>query len=154
MSQKYNLRSGKKEKVVPVQLQLCDDQDFMSQVLGVSQPIPAQRQVHSDLSSGSDFELSDLLQSSDNEADVSDTEHRSYEKFVHENQVPDVTNSNGTQTILDKLAKISSRLDTLEKKSCKKSVQSRKLKTKNLQTLQIYTMLNLPVCLAWSIHCP
>ena len=34
MAQKYNLRSGKKETVLPVQLQLCDDQDFMSQMLG------------------------------------------------------------------------------------------------------------------------
>ena len=55
MAQKYNLRSGKKETVLPVQLQLCDDQDFMSQMLGGSQPTPAQQQVHSDLSSSSDF---------------------------------------------------------------------------------------------------
>ena len=123
MAQKYNLRSVKKETVVPVQ-------DFMSQVLGGCQPTPAQ--VHSDLSSGSDFDISDLVQSSDNEVDISDTEHRSYEKLVHENQVPDGTSSNGTrqmvnQTILDKLEKISSRLDTLEKKSCKKSVQESKI---------------------------
>ena len=75
MAQKYNLRSGKKETVLPVQLQLCDDQDFMSQVLGGSHPTPSQRQVHSDLSSGSDFDISDLVQSSDNDMDVSDTEH-------------------------------------------------------------------------------
>ena len=35
MSQKYNLRSGKKDTVLLMQLQLCDDQDFMSQMLGV-----------------------------------------------------------------------------------------------------------------------
>ena len=127
MAQKYNHRSGKKEKVLPVQLQLCDDQDFMSQVLGGCQPTPAQRQVHSDLSSGSDFDILDLVQSSDNEAYGSDSEHRSYEKFVHESQVSDDKTSNNTQqvvnqTILDQLEEISSRLDTLEKKSCKKSV--------------------------------
>ena len=60
--------------MLPVQLQLCDDQDFMSQMLGASQPTPAQRQVHSDLSSGSDFEFSDLVQSSDSKADASGSE--------------------------------------------------------------------------------
>ena len=42
MSQKYNLRSGKREAVLPVQLQLCDDQDFVSQMLGSSYPTPVQ----------------------------------------------------------------------------------------------------------------
>ena len=40
MAQKYNLRSGKKEAVLLVQLQLCGDQDFMSQILDGSQPTP------------------------------------------------------------------------------------------------------------------
>ena len=138
MAQKYNLRSGKKETVLPVQLQLCDDQDFMSQVLGGSHPTPAQRQVHSDLSSGSDFDISDLVQSSDNDKDVSDTEHRSYDKFNSENQVPDDKNTSSTQqvvnqTILEKLEKISARLDTLEQKSCKKSVQASKIKNKTFK---------------------
>ena len=102
----------------------------MSQVLGGSHPTPAQRQVH--LSSGSYFDISNIVQSSDNEADISDTEHRSYEKFTSESQIPD-DSSNGTQqmvkqTILDKLEKISARLDTLEQKSCKKSVQTSKIK--------------------------
>ena len=110
----------------------------MAQVLRGSQHTPAQRQVHSDLSSGSDFDFSDLVQLSDNEADVSDSEHRSYEKFVCENQVPDGKNSNSTQqrvnqTILDQLEKISSRLDMLEKKSCKKSVQESKIKNQKLK---------------------
>ena len=82
MAQKYNLRSGKKETVLPVQLQVCDDQDFMSQMLGASQPTPAQRQVHSDLSSGSYFEFSDLVQSSDSEADASGSESRSYKNSL------------------------------------------------------------------------
>ena len=81
MAQKYNLRSGKKEKVLPVQIQLCDDQHFMYQMLGGSQPTPAQRQVHSDLSSGSDFEFSDLVQSSDSEADASGSEKICYRKL-------------------------------------------------------------------------
>ena len=89
-------------------------------------------------SSGSDFHISDLVQSSDNEADVSDTQHRSYDKFSSENQVPDDKNASSTQqmanqTILDKLEKISARLDTLEQKNCKKSVQSSKIKNKTFK---------------------
>ena len=138
MAQKYNLRSGKRETVLPVQLQLCDDQDFMSQMLGASQPTPAQRQVHSDLSSGSDFEFLDLVQSSDSEADASGSESRSYKKFANENQIQDEKNTGSTQeivnqTILSQLEKISSRLDTLERKSCKKSVDESKIKNKKLK---------------------
>ena len=138
MAQKYNLRSGKKETVLPVQLQLCDDQDFMFQLLGGSHPTPAQRQVHSDLSSGSDFDISDLVHSSDNEVDVSNTEHRSYDRFCSENQVLDDKSASSTQqlvnqTILDKLEKISARLDTLEQKNCKKSVQTSKIKNKTFK---------------------
>ena len=135
MAQKYNLRSGKRETVLPVQLQLCDDQDFMSQMLGASQPTPAQWQVHSDLSSGSDFEFSDLVQSSDSEAEASGSESRSYKKFASESQIPDEKNTGSTQeivnqTILSQLEKNSSRLDTLERKSCKKSVDESKIKNK------------------------
>ena len=138
MAQKYNLRSGKRETVLPVQLQLCEDQDFMSQVLGGSHPTPAQWQVHSDLSSGSDFDILDLVQTSDNETDVSHTDHSSYEKFSSENQIPDEDSSNDTQqmvnqTILDKLEKISARLDTLEQKNCKKSLQASKIKNKTFK---------------------
>ena len=122
----------------------------MSQVLGGSHPTPAQRQVHSDLSSSSDFDISDLVQSSDNEVDVSDTEHRSYEKFSSENQVPDDTSSNGTQqmvnqTILAKLEKSNARLDTVEQKSCKKSVQTSKIKNKAFKK-------NQNKMLSWPVH--
>ena len=90
------------------------------------------------MSSGSDFDISDLVQSSDNDTDVSDTEHRSYEKFGSESQIPDENSSNDTQqmvnqTILDKLEKISARLDTLEQKNCKKSLQASKIKNKTFK---------------------
>ena len=91
MAQKYNLRSEEKEVVLSVQLQLCSD-------------LPS-----------SDFDILDLGQS-DTEADASCTKSRSCEKFVHENQVPDVKNAENTQqvvkeTILNQLEKINSRLD-------------------------------------------
>ena len=110
----------------------------MSQILGGSQPTPAQRQVHSDLSSGSDFEFSDLVQSSDSEADASGYESRSYKKFASENQIPDEKNTSSTQeilnqTILTQLEKNSSRLYTLERKSCKTSVDESRIKNKKLK---------------------
>ena len=80
----------------------------MSQVLGVvTLPLFNGKSIliyHT----GSDFYISDLVQLSDNEEDVSDTENRSYEKFSSENQVQDDTSSNGTQqivnqTILDRI---------------------------------------------------
>ena len=75
--------------------------------------------MHCDLSSGSDFEFSDLVQSSDSEADASGSESRSYKKFASENQIPDEKNT----------GIISSRLGTLERKSCKKSVDQSKIKS-------------------------
>ena len=137
MSQKYNLRSGKREAVLPVQLQLCDDQDFVSQMLGGSYPTPAQRQVLSDSESGSELECSDLINTSDNDQDDAD-EHRSYDKFSAENVRSDSRESDTAQqlvnqTILQQLEKISARLDTLEKKNCKKTVDQSKIKNKNLQ---------------------
>ena len=66
--------------MLPVQLQLCDDQDFVSQMLGASHPTPAQRQVASDSESGSDLGCSDLINTSDNDHDDAD-EHRSYDRF-------------------------------------------------------------------------
>ena len=143
--------------VFPVQLQLCDDQDFMSEVLGGSRPTPAQWQIHSDLSSGSDFDISDLVQSSNNETDVSDTEHRSYEKFSSENQVPDDKNGSSVQqmvnqTILDELEKISARLDTLEQKIIKNLFRLQKSKIKRSKSQN--EMWNWPVHLVQLMRCP
>ena len=90
--------------------------------------------MHSDLSSGSDFEFSDLVQSPDSEADASVSESRSHKKFASENQIPDEKNTGSTQeivnqAILSQLEKISSRVDTWERKSCKKSLdESKKVK--------------------------
>ena len=137
MSQKYNLRSGKKETVLPVQLQLCDDYDFVSQMLGSSHPTPAQWQVVSDSESGSDLECSDLINTSDNDHDDAD-EHRSYDRFSAENIRSDSTDTDTAQqlvnqTILQQLEKISARLDNLEKKNCKKTVDQSKIKNKKFQ---------------------
>ena len=99
MSQKYNLRCGKREAVLPVQLQLCDDQDFVSQMMGGSHPTPAQRQVDSDSESGSDLECSDLIHTSDNDHDDAN-EHRSYDRFSVENVKLDSTDTDVAQQLV------------------------------------------------------
>ena len=108
---------------------------------GGSQPTPAQQHVHSDLTSGSDFDFLHLVQSSNSEADASGTESRSYEKFANENQIPDDKITDSTQqivnqTIMSHLEKISSRLNTLERNSCTKLVDASEIKNKKLKKSQ------------------
>ena len=66
---RYNLRSQKRtEKVIPVELQLPSDADFLSHTVGSSHPMPGQ--VLSDQSfstSTSDLDVSGLLNTSDSE---------------------------------------------------------------------------------------
>ena len=136
--QKYNLRPGKKKAVLPVQLQLCDDQDFMPQVLQDSQPTPAQWQVYSDISTSSDLDRSDLIHSSDSKANASHTEHRSYDKFMHENQMPDSRDADTTQqlvnqTIFRHLNKIGLGLIVSRRMVAKKLVDDTKIKNKKLK---------------------
>ena len=100
MSQKYNLRSGTREAVLPVQLQLCDDHDFVSQMLGSSHSTPAQRQVTSDSEFDSDLECSDLINTSDNDHDDAN-EHRSYDRFSVENVKSDTTDTDTAQQLVN-----------------------------------------------------
>ena len=66
---RYNLRSQKKTvKVIPVELQLASDADFLSHTVGSSHPMPGQ--VLSDQSfstSASDLDVSGLLNTLDRE---------------------------------------------------------------------------------------
>ena len=131
--------------MLPVQLQLCDDQDFVSQMLGSSHPTPAQRQVASDSESGSELECSDLINTSDNDQNDAD-EHRSYDRFSAENVRSDSRETDTVQqlinqTILQQLEKIGARLDTLEKKNCKKAVDQSKIKTFKKVILQAWPVL-------------
>ena len=65
-----------------MQLQLCDDQDFVSQMLGSSHHTPATRQVVSDSESGSDLECSDMINTSDNNHSDDDNVLRLYDRTV------------------------------------------------------------------------
>ena len=89
--------------MLPVQLQLCDNQDFVSQMRGGRNPTPAQRQIDSDSDSGSDLECSDLIHTSDNDHDDAN-EHRSYDRFSDSTDT-DTTQQLVSQTILQQLEK-------------------------------------------------
>ena len=112
MSQKNNLRCGRREAALPVQLQLCDDQDFVSKMLGGSHPTPAQRQVASDSESGSDLEYSDLINTSDNDHDDANG-HRSYDTFSVENAKSSSANTDTAQQLVNQTI-----LQQLEKNQC------------------------------------
>ena len=67
MDSRYNLRSQRRtEKVIPVELQLASDADFFSQTMGAGHPMPGQvLSNHSLSTSGSDLDISGLLDTSD-----------------------------------------------------------------------------------------
>ena len=58
------LRYGKNKVVLPVHLQLYDNQDFMAQMLSNSQPTPVQWQVLFDTSSNIELDYLDLINTS------------------------------------------------------------------------------------------
>ena len=67
MDTRYNLRSSNKEEhVIPVQLQLHSDDEFLTQMLGASHPSPGQVSFNqSDSTSSSNLDASALLNTSD-----------------------------------------------------------------------------------------
>ena len=83
-AKQYNLRSGKQGRVhMPIHKQLCEDREFLTEMLG-KQSDPADTSFQdSDVSvSDSDLNCSGLLSQSDNEAHSSITDSRTYKKFV------------------------------------------------------------------------
>ena len=68
MKTRYNSRSSSKEEhVIPVQLQLHSDEDFLTQTFGASHPSSGQVSLNqSDSTSSSDLDISGLLTTSEN----------------------------------------------------------------------------------------
>ena len=61
---RYNLRSNRRQETrIPIQLQLVEDKDFITQSLGSGHPTAGQVSLF-DSSSESDLDLSDLLKHS------------------------------------------------------------------------------------------
>ena len=79
---KYNLRSGRRqEHVIPIQLQVASDDDFLSQTLGASHPTPGQVSLsdQSQSTSESELDISGILQDSEQDLSLSDREVHSKE---------------------------------------------------------------------------
>ena len=101
-AKQYNLRSTRQEQVhMPIHKQLCDDREFLTEMLG-KQSDPADISFQDSDVSGSDSDLncSGLISQSDNEAHSSKPDSRSFKKFATEREVP----SHNKDTSSDPLA--------------------------------------------------
>ena len=135
----YNLRSNKQGKVhMPIHKQLCDDREFLTEMLG-KQSDPADNfSQDSDLSaSDSELDCSGLVSQSDNEANSSQTDSHTYKKFGTEREVPSTSTDMGSdslsqtfinQQILHQLTVLSERLDSIKTVSVKKTNDKSKIK--------------------------
>ena len=119
MSKQYNLRSNKPDSVqLLVQVQLCDDGEFMTHLLSAGSDIVKDKQMDHDSSSESELDCSAVVEASDSD-DPSTLDTRSFDKFNTE-KVPSTSGSSDhtmqtlvTQKILEQLTSIGKRLDVL-----------------------------------------
>ena len=89
-AKQYNLRSSKQGQVhMPIHKQLCDDREFLTEMLGKQSDLGDNSFHDSDVSvSDSDLDCSGLVSQSDNEAHSSKTDSRTYKKIVIEREAP------------------------------------------------------------------
>ena len=67
MSKQYNLRSTKPDSIqLPVQVQLCDDGEFMTRLLSTGSEILDDKQMGHDSSSESELDCSAIVGASEN----------------------------------------------------------------------------------------
>ena len=132
----YNLRSTKADTVqLPVQVQLCDDGEFMTHLLATGSEITNDKQMGHDGSPESELDCSAIVGASDSD-DSCNPGGRVFDR-LHSEKVPStsVTSDQTAQTlvnqkILEQLTTIGKRLDALEQTKCKKSVDKSKIKGK------------------------
>ena len=142
MDTRYNLRSEKRtEKVIPVELQLPADADFLSHTVGSSHSMPGQ--VLSDQSFGtstSNLDVSGLLDTSDREFQspiFGSGEHAragvlARELGVSQSKYEALSQNSINKEILAQLSALGDRLATYEHSTavrCKKSFDVKKIKT-------------------------
>ena len=144
METRYTLRSSNKEEhVIPVQLQLHSDENFLPQMLGAIHPSPGQVSLNqSDSTRSSDVDVSALLKTSDKICSSPDFgSDKSAKPTVHAHASGCVRTEDRDQTnpsqadinkqILSQLSRLSDRLTNIEKvqqQACKKSVDVKKIK--------------------------
>ena len=97
--ERYNLRSGKRECHIPVQLQLARGEDFLTESLEASGH--AGQVFNSDHSgtSESDIDISGLLNVSDQNSPVSSPTVKIHHKIAHPGQVSQGAGVGGRQTL-------------------------------------------------------
>ena len=128
VSKQYNLHSSKMDPIhVPVQLQLSDDSQFISQLMK-QQENPVQ--VSDSNSSASDLNCSDLVQSDDETSNDNVKIDSNSDSVVFDKQIPSISVSQDTinAQILAQLQSIVQRLTKIESTQCKKSTDSAKIK--------------------------
>ena len=124
----YNLQSSKADQIqVPIQLQLNNDTEFLSQLLKTNCQTH-QADEESDSSSESDLNCSDVVGTSDGEQSGGQECEKSdnvNESVPDNSAVQQLINSQ----ILSQLQTISQRLDKIEQTRCKKTDDPKKVKT-------------------------
>ena len=136
MSKQYNLRSTKPDSIqLPVQVQLCDDGEFMTHLLSTGSETLHDKQMGHDSSSESELDCSAIVGASD--SDNSSTPGGRAFNRLHSEQAPSTSSSSDqvaqtlvNQKILEQLTSIGKRLDALENNKCKKSSDKSKIKNK------------------------
>ena len=137
MDARYNLRSQKRtEKVIPVELQLASDADFLSHTVGSSHPMPGEvSSDHSFSTSASDLDISGLLDTSDREFQSPTFGSGKHARAGVSAGESGASTSKGQESInkqiLSQLSTLGDRLDTLENSTAgkyKKSANVKKIK--------------------------
>ena len=139
METRYNLRSGRKECHIPVQVQLTTDEEFLAASQGSLDPHSGQ--VLSDQSdSGSDIDTSGLLDISNQNLSFSDSSSVSHGAAASGSGGPKASSSNPInvdqnmikQQILAQLNVLGKRLNSIKKNSlqntCRKTSNPSKIK--------------------------
>ena len=130
---KYNLRSTKSDSSeVPVQLQISNDSDFITNLLG-SQTLAMAQQASQNSSSDSDLDCSALVNETD--SDDASTPVRSFNRFEPEASTSSTQQNNSQDVqalvnhqILSQLSAITDTLTQLEGKQHKKTSDKQKIK--------------------------
>ena len=148
-TRQYNLCSNGNEVHVPVELHMAEDSTFMRDLLQ-AQKSSSSGQVSDNDSSISESDCEALIATSDDDIG-SGNEGTSTQTFVKKPDPTksDVSHSTSQQAInmqiLAQLQTLGSRLDAMEKKSCKKSNDTTKIKSKNTKTKpKTHTAVTIP----------
>ena len=132
MSKQYNLRSTKPDSIqLPVQVQLCDDGEFMTHLLSTGSETLHDKQVGHDSSSESELDCSAIVGASDSD-DSGTPVGRAFNR-LHSEKSPSTSGSLDqiaqtlvNQKILEQLSTIGKRLDALEKNNVKSRLINKK----------------------------